>query len=257
MLTRESTANAVPAPDYVLPAAAPIAAPRQAGHAGEFVVVSPQRDLDAAFRRGGEVAKALGQRFLAAAENHRVFAEELRARLSALDAGIADASRAQIKGALHAVLDVLGWCEAAEGDVMAEARMAAAGAEPIDVAALCDEVAQQAATPDRPIYVRGGTTAAWWGDAARLAEAVRQGLAIVAERTQSTSARSLEVREDAGGIRIECVAAGEPGDGVEAATVARFRRAVAAIQATVEPTRQGVGAAGFVLVLPKRHIVAG
>lgn len=257
MLTRESTANAVPASDYVLPAAAPLAAPRQAGHAGEFVVVSPQRDLDAAFRRGGDVAKALGQRFLSAAENHRVFAEELRARLTALDAGIAEASRAQIKGALAAVLDVLGWCEAAEGDVLAEARLAAAGAEPIDVAALCEEIAQQASTPDRPIYVRGGTSAAWWGEATSLAEAIRQGLALVAERTQTAAARSIEVREDATSIRIECVAAGEPGDGVEPSTVTRFRRAVAAVHATVEPTRQGVGAAGFVLVLPKRQIVAG
>lgn len=250
MPKRPDVAPAIETPNYVLPSKAPLPAAR---HAGEFVVVSPQRDLDAAFRRGGDVAKALGERFLAAAENHRVFLDELRQRLLALDAAVADATRAQIKGALHGVLDVLGWCDAAESDVVANARLAAVGAEPIDVAALCGDIAQQAATPDRPIYVRGGTSAAWWGPAAGLADAVRQALALVAERTQSSGARSLEVRETPAGVQIECLAAGEPGDGVEPASIARFRRAVGAIGASVQPTAQGAGAAGFVLVLPMRQ----
>lgn len=255
MLTRPDVvpaATAIPA-NYVLPAKPPLVAPRPAG---ELVVVSPQRDLDAAFRRGGEVAKAVGERFLAAAENHRVFLDELRGRLQALDGAIAEATRAQIKGALQGVLDVLGWCDAAEGDVMANARLAATGAEPIDVAALCEEIAQQNATPDRPIYVRGTTSAAWWGSAAALAETVRHALALVAERTQSAGARSLEVRETPAGVQIECAAAGEPGDGVETATVTRFRRAIAAIGAAVSPAPQGIGSAALVIALPKRQDVA-
>jgi len=253
MITRPDVAPATASANYVLPAKAPMQAPRTTG---ELVVVSPQRDLDSAFRRGGDVAKALGERFLAAAENHRVFLDELRSRLQALDAGIADATRAQIKGALQGVLDVFGWCDAAEADVSANARLAASGAEPIDVAALCDDVAQQHATPDRPIYVRGGTSAAWWGPAAALAEAVRQALAIVAERTQGAGARSLEVRETSDGVQIECAAAGEPGDGVETASVVRFRRAVGAIGAAVLPAAQGIGSAALVIALPKRQAVA-
>ncbi|MBM3973276.1 MAG: hypothetical protein FJ301_04160 [Planctomycetes bacterium] len=239
--------------NYVLPAKAPLAAPRLAG---DRAVVSPQRDLNAAFRRGSDVAKALGERFLAAAENHRVFLDELRQRIQALDGAIAEATRAQIKGALHGVLDILGWCDAAEGDVLANARLAATGAEPIDVAALCEEVAQQHTTSDRPIYVHGSTSVAWWGSAAALAETVRQALALVAERTQSAGARSLEVRETPAGVQIECAAAGAPGYGVESASVDRFRRAVGATGGAVLPGAQGAGSAALVIALPKRQDVA-
>lgn len=250
MITRPDIAPSV-ATDYVLPTKPPALAPRPAG---DLVVVSPQRDLDAAFRRGGDVAKALGERFLAAAANHRVFVDELRARLEELDGAVAESTRAQIKGAIHGVLDVLGWCEASERDVVAEARLAADGAEPIDVMALCEEVVAQQATPDRPVYVRGGASAPWWGVARDLAEAIRLALTLVAERTQSAGARSVEVRESRLGVLIECTAAGEPGDGVEPATVARFRRAVGAIGAVVQPPANGAGASGMVLVLPRRQV---
>lgn len=229
--------------DYVLPA------PPRGG--AEVVVVAPRRDVTAVLRRGGEVARTLGDRFLALAESQQLFLEELRDRLDQLDGAIAETPRALLKGAVRETLAVLDWCDTVQADLVAESRQAARGAEPIDVAALCREVAAGVHLDDQPVVVVGRQDAPWWGDAAALADVVRLGLGLVAERTQGHGARSLEIAEAPGAVRLWLASHGEPGDGVEPDSVERFRAAVQRLGATVRPDALGPGSSGLVIELPR------
>ena len=230
--------------EYVLPAP-----PRAAG---EVVVVAPRVDLGRAWRRGGEVARAIGDRFLTLAESHGLFTAELRTRLLALDSTIPDATRAQLKGALRDALSVLDWADAAHADMLRESRLAAGGAEPIDIADLCQEVAAQVQTADQPVFVRGQANSSWWGPAAGLAAVIEQALAVVSERTLGVGPRAIDIDETSAGVRIWVHGVGEPGDAIEATTVARFRRSVEALGALVVPDALGAASAGFVVELPGR-----
>jgi len=232
------------AADYVLPVPAPL---RQSG---EVVVVAPRRDAEFSFHRGAETAKGLGERFSTLAEHQQLLLGELRDRLMKLDAEVAESSRAQLKGALREVLTVLDWVDVAEDDLLRESRLAHLGAEPIDVAALCLEVADNVALPDQPIYVAGEMHAPWWGDAAALAGLVREALALVAERTNGLGTRRIEVREESHLLRIAIRSTGDPADGIEASSVARFRRACEQLGAVVRPDELGFGGSGLVLELP-------
>lgn len=248
MLTRSEPSPAAVNAPYVLPTRTPPAA-----RPADLVVVAPDPHAGSAFRRGSEVAKALGERFLGAAENQRVFAAELRQRLEAVDAAIPEATRAQLKGLLRAAIDVLGWCDAAQDDLLDQSRRAAAGAEPIDVAALCADVASADADPTRPVHVLAGAAPTWWGHAAPLAAAVRAALQLVSERAPGRGARSIDVSETSAAVLVEFAAAGEAED-VDPAAVARFRRAAAAVGAAVLPTALGAAAPGLVLSLPKPQV---
>lgn len=228
--------------DYVLPAP-----PRGAG---EVVVVAPRREAGRAWRRGSDVARSLGDRFLVMAESHQIFARELRERLNELDQSIADGSRAQWKGATRDLLAVLDWADAVQADMVHEARLAAGGAEPIEVADLCAEVAAQVQTPDQPVFVTGHATSPWWGSAPALADLVEQALALVGERTQGVGARSIEVRSEEGSVHLAIAGMAEPGDGVDCDSIARFRGAVARVGAVVRPDALGPGGTGLVVELP-------
>lgn len=221
--------------------------------AGEVVVVAAGRDLTAGLRRGGEVARALGQRFLSLAEGQQCFLTELRARLVALDGSIAEAPRAQWKGAVRDVMAVLDWCDAVQVDLLRESGLAAAGAQPIDVVSLCEDVASQVATDEQPVLVKGSCANAWWGSAVALADLVRSGLCLLAERTQGACARCIEVSAAEGVLTLQLTSAGEPGDGVDADSVRRFRQAVAEVGATVRPDAMGPGGAGMVIELGSRE----
>ncbi|MFN9704182.1 MAG: hypothetical protein ACK595_05090 [Planctomycetota bacterium] len=234
-------------PTYVLPTRPPTP-PRLV----EIAPPSPDAAADFArvCRRGGAVAKALGARFVAAAENLRVFTAELRSRLGELDGAIAEATRAQIKGALRGAFDVLDWCDVAHDDLLAQSRRAAGGEEPIDVLVLCEEVAGPEARAERPVHVHGVAGAIWWGEAEALATAVRGALRLASERALGSGARSIEVRETAQAVFVEVCANGDCGP-VAAESVVAFRRAAAAIGARVLPTGLGAAAPGLVLALPK------
>lgn len=248
MQTRNPAALAAD-PTYVLPTRPPTpprlveiqAPPSPSDVAAEFT---------RACRRGGAVAKALGARFTAATENLRVFTTELRSRLEALDGVVAEATRAQIKGALRGAFDVLDWCDVAQGDLLAQTQRAAAGAEPIDVLALCADLGEQEQRPDRPVHVHGVAGAVWWGEAEALVGAVRAGLRLASERAVGQGARGIEVRETAQAVLVEILANGDAGP-VAPESVAAFRRAVAAIGASVLPTALGVGVPGLVIELRK------
>lgn len=241
MTTKQPNVREVSAAEYVLPAP-----PRPTG---EIVVVAPRPDPASAWRRGSEVARALGERFLTMVETQQIFATELRDRLTALDGSIAEASRAQWKGALRAAMSVLEWSEALQADQLQEARWAAAGEEPLDVADLCQQVAAQVQTPDQPVYVGGQLHAAWWGSAPAVAEVVRQALGLVGERTQGVGARSIEVSEASGAIRIAFAGAGEPAEALDQDSIVRFRRAIGQLRAVVTPDASDPGGAGLVVEL--------
>ena len=117
--------------DYVLPAP-----PRGTG---EIVVVAPPGDGASSLSRGAEVARRLGARFTALGESQQLFLGELRERIVAIDGVVAEASRAQLKGALGELLAVLDWCDAVQLDALQEAARAADGEEPIDLAAFAEE----------------------------------------------------------------------------------------------------------------------
>ncbi len=227
--------------EYVLPVPPP--------KVGEVVVVASQRDVGSNLRRGSDVARVLGDRFLALAESQQMFAEELRQRLHKLDQAIAEDSRAQLKGSVREVLAVLDWCDTVQQDAVREGRLAASGAEPVDVADVVTMVARQRQTQEQPVFVQGSAPA-WWGSAPNLAEAIRHGLDLLAERAQGIGARHVEIAATEGGVQIWLRGVGEPADQVDGQSIERFRRAVQEIGAIVRPDAMGPGGLGMVILLP-------
>lgn len=211
------------------------------------MVIVPRADGD--LERGSRVAQLLGDRFLALAECQQEFLAELRVRLTALDSAIAEDSRARLKGALRDAVDVIDWCDAVQADLKNDSRRAASGQEPLDLLGLCSDVV--AAVSGRgEIQVTGQANNLWWGNAGHLADAVRQGLALVAERTGGAGARLVEVGVADGAPWIRIAGHGEPGEDLEAEAIRRFREAVGRVAARVVPDALGPGGAGFVLKLP-------
>ena len=147
-------------------------------------------------------------------------------------------------------LSVLDWCDAVQADLLRESRLAAAGAQPVGVVSLCEQVASHVATAEQPVIVTGWCANPWWGSAVALAELVRCGLGLLAERTQGVGARSVEVSATDGVLQLVLTSLGEPGDGVDAASVRRFRQAVADVGATVRPDGMGPGGASMVIEVP-------
>lgn len=225
-------------PSYVLPS------PRRA--TGEVIVVTPGGE---GAEDGPRVARLLGERFLALAECQQQFLAELRTRLAALDGGIAEDSRAQLKGALREAVSVLDWCDSVQSDLQHDCRRAAQGSEPIDLLAACRDVVAGVADTG-PIQVTGRATDPWWGDSAALRDAVRHGLALVAERTGSLGGRHVEVGVSTGAPWLRIRSHGEPGDSLEVQSVRRFRQAVDRLGARVLPDELGPGGAGLVIHLP-------
>lgn len=227
--------------DYVLPAP-----PR--GN-GEIVVVAPANDSAPALRRGGEVARVLGDRFLALTESQQLFFAELRERMGTLDASVAEASRAQIKGAVKELVGVLDWCDAVQRDLVYESRCAASGQEPLDLVVLAEDVAARLGL-DRAVLVSGQAGARWWGEAAVAADLIRAGIELLAERAPGSSAIAVDVQLAGGRIRLRFATVGEPGDSIEPATIRRFRAAVEHLGAAVLPDELGMGGAACLVELP-------
>jgi len=226
---------------YVLPAA-----PRVVG---EIVVVPPARLPLSELRRGGEVARALGDCFLTHAECLQHFLAEIRTRLVSLDSALAEDSRAQLRGALHDVLSVLEWCDAVQSELQQDCGRAAARAEPIDVVDLCRLVAASSGPADL-VQVSGQLPTTWWGEARTLAKALELGLALVAERAGGSGCRFVEVYAEATHPRIRIASSGDPQEEVDRDAVRRFRQAVAQVGARVLPDAIGPGGSGLVIELP-------
>lgn len=242
MSTRPADVAASPSSPYVLPGRK---------RPGGDVIVVPGSGGEG-FVRGGAVAHALGDRFLALAECQQQFLTELRARLEALDGAIAEDARARLKGALGSAMEVLDWCDAVQSDLATESGWAAAGMEPLDLAEVCRSVAAERSAHRGDLRVDGHVVRPWWGEAAQLVVTLRHGLELISERIGGKGLRVIEVAADESGHRIRIAGYGEPGDGVDPTTVRAFRQAVERLQGRVTPDALGPGAAAFVLHLPAR-----
>ena len=231
--------------DYVLPA------PLRGQGAGEVIVVQQPQGSTAGLLRGHSVAQALARRFQVQAESLDMFLVEVRERLEQLDVAIAEDSRAQLKGAVREIAGVLEWCEAVQGELATECALAGEGKEPVDVGELCRRLASEStAEATASTTVVGDAELTWWGHAAALAHLVEQALALVAERTHGSGARCIELSVQDSVPCVHVRSHGEPADGVDPGTIARFRAAVEAVGATVVPDHLGLGGAGLVLRLP-------
>ncbi|MFN7589909.1 MAG: hypothetical protein ACK501_17935 [Planctomycetota bacterium] len=228
--------------DYVLPSP-----PRGTG---EIVVVAPPGDGASSLSRGAEVARRLGARFAALGESQQLFLGELRERIVAIDGGVAEASRAQLKGALRELLAVLDWCDAVQADTLQDAARAADGEEPIDLGAFAEDVVVPRLGLDRPVLVTGRTNLAVWGRASQFADLIRHGVELLAERAAGQGAIGIDIDDAAGAPRIRFSALGEPADAIEPAVVRRFRATVDLLGATVLPGEHGVGGTACVVALP-------
>lgn len=236
------TVQAESTSDYVLPSP-----PRGTG---EIVVVAPPSDGTSSLSRGAEVARRLGARFAALGESQQLFLGELRERIVAIDGVVAEASRAQLKGALGELLAVLDWCDAVQVDVLQDAARAADGDEPIDLAAFAEDVVVPRLGLDRPVLVTGRTSLPVWGRATQFADLIRHGVELLAERAAGTGAIGVDIDDAAGAPRIRFSSLGEPADAIDAAVVRRFRATVDALGATVLPGEHGVGGTECVVELP-------
>lgn len=225
---------------YVLPAP-----PR--GH-GDLVIVPPQAG-GMVLRRGRDVARRLGARFELLSECQDQFLAELRNRLETLDVAIAEDSRARLKGLLREANELLGWVDAVQADFRADSQLAASGSEPIDVADLCRDLAGELGTGGSPVVVTGSAPLPWWGDVVCLAEVLRLGLALIAERTGGHGLREIEVGGE-GGCQVRIAGAGEPRDSVDPQLVQHFRDACEGLGILVSPDPLRPGSAGMVLRLP-------
>jgi hypothetical protein len=221
--------------DYVLPA--PPRVP------GELLAVAPSPVGASARRRGGDIARRLGERFAAAVAAEQQFLAELRARLVALDAASADASRAQWKGAVQDALAVVDWCDTVQHTAALESAWASAGCEPLDVAELCCEVAAELRSAGLQVLVQGRCEGLPWLSATAVGDLVRQSVLLVTERVAG-GAVAITVAGDAARFELHFAGNGEPTE-PEATTVQRFRSAVAAVQATVRPDGLGPNGVGF------------
>lgn len=235
--------NLVPAPSngsYVLPAR-----PR-----GQSLLVTKPVNADSPALTAGAVARGLGQRFATQAQSLELLLTEVRERLANLDALIVEGSRAQLKGAVREVVNVVDWCDALQADFAGETDKAAQGLEPIDLVDLCRQQATSLQGPDDPITVAVKNHVIYWGDQAKLAKLIRNGLMLVAERTGGLGLRCVEVAAMQGASTVRIFSRGEPQGDLDPDVVDLFRRAVEKVGATVLPDELGPGGAGFVLRLP-------
>ena len=199
--------------------------------------------------RTAESVRELGQRTSLQAQSLSLLHQELRGRLEALAAASADATRAQWLGAVREAIGVLDWCDSVATELQGEAQLATRGVLPIDPVEVCREVALRHGGAGAMVHVTGEVPRPVWIDAAALADVVDQALVLVAERTGGVGARGVEVGFRAGALELRIHGNGEPSDGIDPATVDRFRGAVARAAATVAPDELGPGGAGMLIRL--------
>ncbi|MCK5943868.1 MAG: hypothetical protein KAI24_17925 [Planctomycetes bacterium] len=227
---------------YVLPAP-----PR--GHRDQLVTDTPQQP-GAAMLATAEAARGIGARLQLQADSLDGFLGELRERLEQLDLAIAEDSRAQLKGAVREIGSVVDWCEAVQHELAAESARAQAGQEPIDLVALCEQVANARQEMTEPISVVGHAAATCWGERGRLAHMISLALQVVWARTGQRGLRCLEVQWQDSVPCVRVRSRGEPTGEIDAELVDRFREAARAAGAAVVPDEHGPGGAGLVLRLP-------
>lgn len=240
------TANEVQAPQAVEKAANYLL-PKPRGKAADLVV--EVRSPSFLRHREAAVARSLGERAMAVAECQQHLFAELRDCLGELDRSIGEATRVRLQTQVRTAESVLEWCEAVLADQLADARLAASGRQPVEVVAVCEDVAGRWRADGAEVTVTG-SEGTWWGDAAALEDMVDAGLRLVSERARGAASLSVGVAIHGGRAEIAIESAGEPQDDIDAQVLTGFRDAVAHIGGTVRPGRFGRGGAGLCVDLP-------
>jgi len=195
-------------------------------------------------------ARGVGARLRVHAESLEVLFGELRAKLDGLDTKIAEDSRAQLKGAVRDVGDVLGWCEEVQKVLVSESARAERGEEPIDLSELCEQVAANRQEPSAPISVITRQPAICWGERSRIAHLLQKALDLVFARTEQRGLRRMEVSWREGAACVGVRSQGEPVEGVDPELVDAFRCAADGADVHVVPDALGSSGAGMLLVMP-------
>ena len=192
------------------------------------------------------VAQAIGARLQLRAESMQQLLAELRERLARLESGVEEDTRAQLQGAARGLSEVVGWCDAVQEDLAAEVGRARSGQAPLDLAALCEQVAA-AAGPGRSIAVEAAGPAWIWGHRSRIRQLVDLALEVVWMRAGERGLRSVSVRGDDDELVVRIRSAAEPRGAVDPDLVDDFRRAADRCDVSVAPDGLGLGVAGLVL----------
>ena len=226
--------------NYILPAP-----PRGAG-----MLTVEQEAATPRYSQSAGVARAIGERFQVTAQSLEILLSELRDRVQQLDLAIAEDTRAQLKGAVREISNVLDWCDSAGAEMATDSAKAATGLEPIDVVDMCNQLSAGQPEEAAPIAVVARNDVTCWANRAELSHVLHQALALVFARTGGQGLRCLEAgwRDHAPSIRV--YGRGEPVDDIDPELVEGFRRAVAGTGITVVPDDLGPGGAGMVLRLP-------
>lgn len=202
--------------------------------------------------------RATGNRMQVLIECQQQFFAELRAVLAEVDGGVHDEPRARIKRQVAQVGEILDWCDRVQDDLLAESQRAAAGCEPVDLAAALQEAAAGGREELLPtIHVAGQAPTPWWGSRRQLAQALHLALQVVAARIGGAGALQLELCERDAEHTIRVLGLGEPREFADAAMGRDFRAAVEAVGITVSPDELGAGGSGLLLHLPRANSTAG
>lgn len=225
---------------YVFPAP-----PRATGE----LIVTRDRLADPQ-RATATTARAFGTRMQSQAESLELLFGELRSRIDVLDASIADASAAQLKGAVRQLGEVLEWCEAVQQDLRDEAAAAVAGREPVDLGELCRRQAANAALTVA-IDVCADDDVVCWAGRAECAVLIDRAIALVHARGGAAAPIRVDVSwQD----QAACVAIRGLGDAVvdelPEGLAEAFRSMADFVGATVTPDDRGPRVAGLALRLP-------
>lgn len=197
-------------------------------------------------QRHAEAASMLGKRMATMSGCQEQFLGELRTRLLHLDEAIAEAPRAQLKGALRGVLEVLDWCDEVQAQMAKEAEFAGQGWMPLDLGTLCSSLAQE--LPEVLAAPAGRT--AWWGDGRLVDELLRSAITLLHERMGGKGRVLLEATESPAGPVLSLQGSGDAIDAVEPGSADRFRRLADRLGARVQPGPLGVGSAALTIYLP-------
>lgn len=197
------------------------------------------------------VAQAIGVRLELRAESMQQLLGELRGRLARLESGVEGDSRAQLKGAVRGLSEVLGWCDAAQEDLASEAGRARSGQAPLDLAALCEQAAG-AAGPERSVAVDAAGPAWVWAYRSRVRQLLDLALELVWMRAGGRGLRSISVHGTDGELVVRIRSAAEARGAVAPDLIDDFRLAADRCGVRVAPDGLGRRVAGLALCFDRR-----
>ena len=225
---------------YVLPAP-----PR--GSRDQLVVEPLEASPPAGLAEAG--VEAVGRRCLLQAETLGDLLGELREQLGSVSAGVAADSRAPLEAAVQRLSDVLGWCEAVQEDLERDARKARAGRAPLELSALCEQVACVAGARG-PVTVDAKGSSMVWGLRSEVCRLLELALDVVWMRAGGRGLRTVSIQQERDEVQVRIRSAAEPRGELDPERIDAFRNAAARTGVRVAPDALGKGVAGLVLRFP-------